>query len=315
MSRSKISLTDEEERFCHTVCNFVESEERTQHLQPFVEAFHAVYTQPSGNFDYPEAWIASPSERYKAFERFVTLNESITPSALPKDDHLHKILGLIMATLKRVAYFTAIGFLANLLAKYVGVQAHPGPAVVNDGPGFFFRGTHVDNTSGIPFDLYVGDECLTNESALAEFYMSEDEESNIFKRDWYDCDFGRGRYIANFCCNTGHSLGGFVSSIGSSTFGIQLSQQLDKAFDGKRDGKSPRSICYTENKKRLCTSWATYSGDVATTGEKNDITRYSRECAESGGSTEFKTTTTDGGVLFICVSNRPDGCHGGIGDP
>ena len=121
MSGSKISLTDEDERFCHTVCNFMESEERTQHLQPFVQAFHAEYPPPPGNFDYPEAWIARPSERYKAFERFVTLNESITPLDVPKDDHSHRVLDLILPTLRRVTYFAAVGFAANLLAKYLGI--------------------------------------------------------------------------------------------------------------------------------------------------------------------------------------------------
>lgn len=112
-------LTDEEQRFCHTVCNFAESEESTQHLQPFVRAFHAEYPPPLGKFDYPEAWRASPSERYKAFERFVTLNESIAPLALAQDDHSHRILGLIVPTLRRMAYFAAVGFAANSLAKYL----------------------------------------------------------------------------------------------------------------------------------------------------------------------------------------------------
>lgn len=112
-------LTDEEQRFCHTVCNFAESEESTQHLKPFVQAFHAKYPAPLGSFDYPEVWNTSPSDRYKAFARFVTLNESIDPMALPKVDRRHRILSLIVPILKRTAYFIAIGFFANLLAKYI----------------------------------------------------------------------------------------------------------------------------------------------------------------------------------------------------
>lgn len=123
MSRPNIPLTDEEQHFCHTVCNFAESEENTQHLQPFVRAFHVEYSPPPGNFDYPKEWITSPSERYNAFARFVTLNESIGPLTFPKDDQSHRFLGLIVATLKRTAYFTAVGFAANLLAKYLGIQA------------------------------------------------------------------------------------------------------------------------------------------------------------------------------------------------
>lgn len=29
---------------------------------------------------------------------------------------------------------------------------------------------------------------------------------------------------------------------------------------------------------------------------------------EKGGSSEYKTVMNDGGILFICVSNRADGC-------
>lgn len=118
MSRPDKPLTDEEQRFCQSVCNFAESEESTEHLQPFVRAFHAEYPLPPGNFDYPREWITSPSERYKAFARFVTLNESIAQLTIPEDDHSRKFLGLIVSTLKRMAYFTLIGFLANFLAKY-----------------------------------------------------------------------------------------------------------------------------------------------------------------------------------------------------
>ncbi|KAG9657833.1 hypothetical protein KCU98_g2528, partial [Aureobasidium melanogenum] len=63
---------------------------------------------------------------------------------------------------------------------------------------------------------------------------------------------------------------------------------------------NPRSICLSRDKNDSCTSWASYTGSGLPGRDENTITDFSIECAQSGGSAEFKTIMSDGGILFIC---------------
>jgi putative hemolysin len=63
----------------------------------------------------------------------------------------------------------------------------------------------------------------------------------------------------------------------------------------------------------MCVSWATYDTDKTTDDEDADIVKYSVQCAQSGGSLEFNTTTTGNGLLFRCASNRAKGCEQSAG--
>ncbi|KAH0043877.1 hypothetical protein KCU78_g502, partial [Aureobasidium melanogenum] len=66
------------------------------------------------------------------------------------------------------------------------------------------------------------------------------------------------------------------------------------------DNGHPRSICLSRNKNMLCSSWASYAGNGLPDEAYDTITRYSTDCAQSGGSAEFKAIINDGGILFIC---------------
>lgn len=156
---------------------------------------------------------------------------------------------------------------------------------------------------------YTLNEGLTDSSAFDAYWSAYNgTDAVLAKRDWYNCRFPRQNYVQKFGCNTAHGIGGFVSATGSAAAGGYISGLLKEAFNGKRDHQKPRSVCLARDGKNLCVSWATYDTDKATSGEESDIVRYSIECANSKGSAEFKTQTSDGGTLFICVSNRATGC-------
>ncbi|KAG9853844.1 hypothetical protein KCU98_g2855, partial [Aureobasidium melanogenum] len=67
-----------------------------------------------------------------------------------------------------------------------------------------------------------------------------------------------------------------------------------------RDDDYPRSICLSRDKNDSCISWASYTGSGLPGRDENTITDFSIECAQSGGSAEFKTMMSDGEILFIC---------------
>jgi hypothetical protein len=173
----------------------------------------------------------------------------------------------------------------------------------------FCRGLHYDNVTGQHFELYTVDQTLSEEAVFESYWSAFNERgTSLAKRDWYDCRFPRQNYIQKFGCNTGHGLGAFLSNTGAAATGGYISSLLQEAFNGSRDNKKPRSVCLSRDGKNLCISWASYDTDHTTAAENTDITNFSVECAKSGGSAEFKTTTGGNGVLFICVSNRADGC-------
>ncbi|KAK6008126.1 hypothetical protein QM012_000029 [Aureobasidium pullulans] len=224
---------------------------------------------------------------------------------------------LSMKTVKTILWYIAIGFAATALNRYLGVYASP----VGDMSGLvsrdiypsmdiFYKGEHLDNSTGYSFELYTVDDSLDEDTAFANYMAAYvDDNDNLpalHKRSWYDC-----KHLSNLQtlgCNTGHALGGFVSATGSAAFGGYLGTLLGEAFSNGRDDDKPRSVCLSRDKHNLCVSWASYTGSGLKSGESNDITYYSTQCANSGGSAEFKTSMADGGILFICVSDRADGC-------
>jgi hypothetical protein len=85
-----------------------------------------------------------------------------------------------------------------------------------------------------------------------------------------------------------------------------ITTELGEAFNGKRDNQTPRFICITKDGDTLCTSWANYSTGKLPSGESGDIEGFAVKCGQSGGS------ATDGGIVYICVSNRAKGCGAAV---
>jgi putative hemolysin len=77
-----------------------------------------------------------------------------------------------------------------------------------------------------------------------------------------------------------------------------------EAFNDSRDNQAPRPICVTKDGNIICTSWANYNTGKLANGESRDIANFAVKCGQSGGGAEFKAITSDGNILYICVSNR-----------
>lgn len=205
-----------------------------------------------------------------------------------------------------------LGLSGTALLGSIGVAASPVPedSAASKALGNlpkFFKGFHVDNTTGYPFELYTTDNAMDEMAAFAA-YVAADEETGLSKRDWYDCNFARpGRHIQRFCCNTAHGIGTFVSNTGAAFAAGYINNVIEDAFNGKRDGDNPRSICLVNDNSKMCVSWAQYTYTVTTSGENKDISNLATNCGKDGGSAEFKTDGKERD-LYICVSNRADGC-------
>jgi len=103
-----------------------------------------------------------------------------------------------------------------------------------------------------------------------------------------------------------HMLSIFIATLLASFLSSHFDLNFFRGHNTELD--QPRSICLALNRQRLCTSWATYSLDRATL-EDDEVWLYSRQCAESGGSAEYKTHIGDGGMIFVCVDQRMPGCN------
>lgn len=354
MSGSDFLLPQADKQFCHEYCAFINAQLNRQQHEDLADAFLAEYPLPQG-CGYPRGWDVNEDERKKAAYRFFNLTKELLPIARPIDQAGSPSI-LFSKRLKSTFYYIAMGFVASMVARYLGVYAAPsihiagiagaqygnemmvrdvrstgitdndylyitGGAAADESvdipvlevahsvsvPSMFYKGRHFDNTTGQLFELYVTDDAMDEECAL-DMYRKGGDDSTLVRRDWYDCRFPRQNYIQKFCCNTGHAFKDFLSGSGQTVTGIYLEKLLEAALNGVRDNKSPRSICLSRNGSNLCLSWATYDTDKATAAEADDIVRHSLGCAQSGGSAEFKTETRDGGLLFVCVSNRADGC-------
>ena len=214
-----------------------------------------------------------------------------------------------MFNFKRMIYLCAVGFAADMLLTVSGVKAAPQapPSDVQ----LFHKGLHHDNNTGLEFDLFVLDDSIAPDEAFKMLQDAHDgDDDDVAKRaktpDWYNCRYLGGN-IQKFGCNTAHALGNFVSNTGAAATGGYINSLLQTAFGGG-DNRSPRSVCLANGKDKICVSWATFSAANLKPGEASDITKYSEDCAMSGGSSKFQTVLDDGGIMFICVSDRPDGC-------
>jgi hypothetical protein len=104
------------------------------------------------------------------------------------------------------------------------------------------------------------------------YYDAYVDETNILKRDWYDCQFPDAQhYIRSFCCHTKNVMGSFVAGAGSAAAGGIIGGLATKVFNGKRDDQNPRSVCIPKNGDNVCVFWATYDTDVATAQEEEDF--------------------------------------------
>lgn len=228
------------------------------------------------------------------------------------------ILGV--KTLQTLLWYLFVGFAATTLNRYLGVVASPVSHMseimardVNPSMDIFYKGEHYDNGTGYSFDLYTVNDSVDENFAFADYmaaYIDDedgDPSSDLQKRDWYDCQNLRTGF-QTLGCNTAHGLGKVITLTGTSAFGGYLSGLLKEAFSNGRDNDRPRSICLTRDKNNLCVSWASYTGSGLPGKDADTITRFSTECAQSDGSAEFKTVMDNGSILYICVSNRADGC-------
>lgn len=212
-----------------------------------------------------------------------------------------------MFSLQRLSYFFAAGLLGTVLVKGVSAMPHEGiSGEIARSVDIFPVGEFTDPTTGKAFDLYSDDGTLDALDVFSSYSQGINSTSHLSERNWYDCK--RLSNLQTFGCNTGHAIGSFVSATGSAAAGSYLGTLLGEAFNGSRDNQKPRSICLSRDGHNLCVSWATYDTAKLRAGEASNIQQYSIDCGVTGGSAEFKNVMSDGGILFICVSNRADGC-------
>jgi hypothetical protein len=308
--KSSSDLTLNELVFCYQYCTFVKSQNRTSPHAVLIEAFLEDHPLPR-DVDYPMEWSKDESRRNEADDRFLQLVDSLPTTNKRKDSFFWR-------TAKHVAWYLAVGFASHQLLGHLGVSAAPSALATRDPVSFsdvvlYPKGLHLDQVTGHEFQLYMLNDELDDVAAFESYLSAYLDQPKVTKRDWYDCQFPRQHNLLKFCCNTGHALGTFVSSTGSAAAGGYINSLLQEAFNGKRDNKSPRSVCLSRDGHNLCISWATYNTEVTTGAEDADIVKYSVQCAQSGGSAEFKTSTGSNGLLFICVSDRAKGCEQSVG--
>ena len=110
----------------------------------------------------------------------------------------------------------------------------------------------------------------------------------------------------------GHGLGGFVAANSAQTTNDSIVQLLNESFAYGRGYHDPRNTCLTQNNQNICVSWASYEGGTISGDEQVDVANFAVGCAQGGGSSEFKATMSDGGTLYVCVSNRATGCGSSV---
>ena len=303
-------LTLNELIFCYQYCTFVKSQTDSSSHPESLETFLEHHPLPR-DVDYPVEWLKDETTRKEAGDRFLKLSSHLPTTVKRKEPFFWR-------TAKHIAWYLAVGFASHQLLKKLGVNAAPS-ALATRNPGsssnvvLYHKGLHLDQVTGHEFQLYTLNDKLDEAAAFESYLSAYLNEPKVSKRDWYDCQFPRNHNVLKFCCNTSHALGTFVSSTGSAAMGGYVSSLMQEAFNGKRDNQSPRSVCLARDGHNLCVSWATYDTDKTTQAENADVVKYSVQCAQSGGSSEFKTTTAGNGVLFICVSDRAKGCEQSVG--
>jgi len=307
---SPSDLTLNELIFCYQYCTFVRSLNNHPPHTELVRTFLEKYPLPR-DVDYPTEWSKNGAGRREAGDRFLELVSQLPQTNKTKGS-------FFWSTAKHIAWYLAVGFASHQLLKQLGVNAAPSALDTRDvDPSsdvvLYHKGLHLDNVTGNEFQLYMLDDDLDEAAAFESYLSAYLDEPELSKRDWYDCQFPRQHNLLKFCCNTGHALGTFVSSTGSAAAGGYISSLLQESFNGKRDNQSPRSVCLSRDGHNLCVSWATYNTENTSGAEDADIVKYSVQCAQSGGSSEFKTSTAGNGLLFICVSNRAKGCQQSVG--
>ena len=172
-------------------------------------------------------------------------------------------------------------------------------------------GQHFDNGTGVPFHLFVEDETTDPKTAFNTYWNGCDE-SSVAKRGWFECESPSNSFIQQFGCNTAHNLGYFIGYVGPAPTLDFIKGLLTEAFQNGRGKDTPRSVCLTRDGKNLCVSWASYDDADLQPGENLDIATRAVGCAGMSGSSEFESQTTDGKIVYICVSNRATGCKSSV---
>jgi hypothetical protein len=308
--KSSSDLTLNELVFCYQYCTFVKSQANFPPHAGSVETFLEQHPLPR-DVDYPMEWLKDETRCKEAGDRFLKLASQLPTTVKRRESFFWR-------TAKHVAWYLAVGFASHQLLKKLGVNAAPSDLATRGvdysaGVVLYHKGLHLDNATGHEFQLYMLEDDLDEAAAFESYLSAYLDEPKVSKRDWYNCEFPREHNVLKLCCNSGHALGTFVSSTGAAAAGGYISSLLREGFNRKRDNQNPRSVCLSRDGHNLCVSWATYSTEVTTGAEDADIVKYSVQCAQSGGSAEFKTSTSGNGLLFICVSNRAKGCQQSVG--
>lgn len=310
---SLTGLTLAELTFCYQYCTFVNSCSDLQPGEKQVRTFLHHSILPTDT-EYPPEWSTSEATRDQAADRFIKLTRRLQ---LPEKDSRPYVF-FNMSNFKRLAWFFVVGFAGSQLVNYMGANAAPTAEAAQDetyasNVTMFHKGIHFDNTTQQEFHLYLADDELDDAAAFQAYLDAYTDEPELTKRGWFNCQFPPDQYIRENCCHSAHAVGAFVSATGAAAAGGYINTLLHEAFNGKRDNQKPRSVCLVRDGHNLCVSWAAYSTDKATDAEDNAITRFSVECAQKGGSSEFETTDGNGGLVYICVSNRAKGCTAHVG--
>lgn len=199
---------------------------------------------------------------------------------------------------------------------------------LDDDP-LYFVGTFTDEITGTEFDLY---DHTTTSSGLDQYLANANAANNIdtgaattngsSTADWETAIEARSNWrkcralsaqLIRACCSTTHGWDNIFKDIAVGTLSNLLSDGIVAAFSNGRGNQKPRSICHTYDSNNLCTSWATYDAQNIPSGEKGDLAGFAASCAKEGYSSEFKATNANGGMIFVCISNRAKGCGTHIG--
>ncbi|QIW99380.1 hypothetical protein AMS68_004898 [Peltaster fructicola] len=293
--------SDQDILFCQQFALEVLITKNDSDSQQIAQEFIDRYPLTSNAITSPRTWAKGNTSQQRFKQTATSLLKPTLTSVLSK-----------MFSVQRLAFYFAAGLVGTAVFNAASASAMPLEGltgVIKRSMDIHYKGEFVDAVTNLPFDLYSEDAALEPATAFS-YYLAGANDTELDKRSWYNCEHLTN--LQTLGCNTAHGIGSFVSATGASAAGSYIAVLLGEAFNGIRDNKKPRSVCISRDGANLCVSWATYDTASLKSGEPSDIANFAVSCGKSGGSSEFKTVMSDGGILFICVSNRATGCGQGV---
>lgn len=157
-----------------------------------------------------------------------------------------------------------------------------------------------------------------NQEASDRFFQAEMERRDTAKiiAEWKDCEHNNGTSEWGEIyggCHSGHGAFNYVAAAERDQFQMQVRALMNTTVGLQPVNNNPRSKCTKEQGKPLCVSW---SNDIADHIEP-DLMEISAEKASNcmfrwGYSTELALWTFSGERVYVCISDRADGCKARI---